>query len=122
MSNSTLSETEKPLFRKAKPNLVFKIFFDPDTRRCLHKTTGDNVRDLPFIEVDYATYSKVEVCSMYRVNNGQLEKDSLNILYKKLSKVDDGIYRTTKNNMIFIVNSDTADNYTDCWDFTKDDN
>lgn len=119
MSDSTL--TPRPIFRKEKPNLVFKVFFDPDTGRCLHKTTGENIRDLPFIVVDHAEYSKIDACVNYRVYNGKLERINRGVIYKKLTKNAAGSFKTTKNNMIFIVTGDST-GPTDTWDFYKNDN
>lgn len=117
MRDSTLN-SPRPVFRKEKPTLVFKIFFDPDSGRCCHKTTGLDVDNLPYIVVDYKTYSDIDVCSNYIVKNGQIEKVKQGVTYKKLSKVDNGSFRTTKSNMIFIVNYET-DKPTDTWDLTQ---
>jgi len=119
MSPST--SNPRSFFRTAKPELTFKVFFDPDSGRCLHKTTGENIRDLPFIVVDYATYSDMDTCVNYKVSNGKLEKIDRGVIYKKLVKSPGGIYKTTKNNMIFIVTSETS-GPTDTWNFYKYDN
>ena len=116
MSNCTLKP--RPFIRKEKPQLVFKIFFDPESGRCLHKTTGDNVGILPYIVVDHATYSSMDVCTNYKVVNGQIEKTNRSVVYKKLIKSEMGIFKTTKNNMIFIVDSETA-GPTDTWNYYK---
>lgn len=113
--------TPRPLFRKEKPQLTFKVFFDPDSGRCLHKTTGENVRDLPYIVIDYATYSSMDVCINYQVVNGKIEKVSRGIVYKKLTKSATGLFRTTKNNMIFIVDNETS-GPVDRWNYYKNDN
>lgn len=117
MNNST-STTERPAFKKEKPTLVFKIFFDPESGRCSHKTTGENIGNFPFLVVDYQTYSEITVCSNYVVNKGQLEKVKPEATYKKLSKISGGNYRTTKNNMIFIVTKDFT-GPVDTWDFRR---
>lgn len=118
MSHSTL--VPRPFFRKEKPELTFKVFFDPDSGRCLHKTTGENIRDLPFIVVDLATYSDMDVCVNYRVVNGKIEKVNRSVIYKKLIKSKTGVFKTTKNNMIFIVTGDTL-GPVDTWNFYKHD-
>jgi predicted RNA-binding protein len=118
MNNSTSQKPARTLFRKEKPTLVFKIFFNPETGRCLHKTTGDAMADLPYIEVDHATYTQVDVCNNFKVVNGQLEKIKLITVNKKLTKSASGIFKTTKNNMIFIVGPDYT-GPTDTWDYSK---
>lgn len=118
--NPSSSKTRQ-FFRKEKPQLTFKVFFDPDSGRCLHKTTGENIRDLPYIVVDRDTYSSMDVCVNYRVVNGKIEKVSRGIVYKKLVKTSNGSFRTTKNNMIFIVSGETA-GPVDTWNYYKNDN
>lgn len=116
MKTSTINP--RPLLKKDKPNLVFKVFFDPDSKRCLHKTTGDNVGDLPFVIVDHSTYTNIDSCDNYQVVNGQIEKSLRSINYKKLMKTDHGNFTTTKNNMIFVV-TDRETDKVDHWDYYK---
>lgn len=115
------TSTPRQFFRKEKPQLTFKVFFDPESGRCLHKTTGENIRDLPFIVVDHAMYSSMDVCVNYRVVNGKIEKVNRGIIYKKLIKSATGIFRTTKNNMIFVVTNETTEPV-DYWNYYKNDN
>lgn len=119
MNHST--SNPRQFFRKEKPQLTFKIFFDPDSGRCLHKTTGENIRDLPFIVVDQNTYTEMDTCVNYQVVNGKIEKTVRGIIYKKLIKSATGIFKTTKNNMIFIVTGDHS-GPVDTWNFYKHDN
>lgn len=76
------------------------------------------MENLPHIVVDHAVYSSMDVCANYKVVNGQIEKTNRSVIYKKLIKNSTGIYRTTKNNMIFIMDSETTDPY-DTWDYYK---
>jgi hypothetical protein len=120
MKNSVSHEQTRPVFRKQKSEMVFKIFYNPNTGRCSHKTTGEDIEDLPYIIVDYKTYNDIEICNKYRVINGQLEQIKTGTIYKKLSKSDTGKFKTIKNNMIFVVD-DNFRGEIDNWSYNAND-
>lgn len=116
MSNS-VKTPKRPTLVPARPTLVFRVFYDPTTSKCINKSDGSAISELPYIEVDYATYSSIDVCSNFTVTSGRLERVKRPSKYKRIQLTDQGQFKTLKHNMIFVV----GDNYNgaiDTWDFT----
>lgn len=100
----------------AQPELLFRVFYDPDTGVCVSKTDGDTEGQFPFLEVSYQVYTGIDVCSNYVVRSGKLEKIKRPSKYKKIQMVQNGQFKTIKGNMIFTVNNNYKGDV-DTWDF-----
>lgn len=118
--NDFISVDNRPAFRRNRPVMVYRVYYDTDTGRCTHKTCDTAEGKLPFIQVDPKTYNEVDICDKFKVANGKLERMHTPVQHKRLSLVTRGRFRTVKNNMLFVV-ADTFVGDTDSWDYYKDD-
>ena len=118
MNESTLADT-RPAFRRQKPKLVFRVYYDISTKRCLFKSCEPEVNaDYPHIEVDYATYESIGVCDNYQVIENNISKIKITTSHKKLIPTANGKFATTKNNMIFVVDKNFPGEK-DYWDYIR---
>lgn len=115
-----MRDSTRPTFIVSKPLFVFRIFYDPNTMRCVSKSLGELDGELPYIEVDKETYSKVQVCNNYKIVNGTLTKIKFGPGFKKIGLFNDGQFKTLKNNIMFAVGNDYK-GAVDTWDYCKHD-
>ena len=118
MSNSTL-ENNRPTFRRDRPVLAYKVYYDATSGRCTHKTVGEDSSTHPYVLVDHTTYNEIDICDKFKVSDGKLERMVQAVLNKRLSRVTSGRFRTVKNNMMFVVDNNFVGE-TDSWDYYKD--
>lgn len=113
-------DIERPVFKRpAVQTVEYRFYYDPTTKVGVLKNAGEAVVGLAYIVVDEATYRGIEFCSKYKVVDGALVGKTVRHTAKKLEKNANGRFRTTKNNMLFLVDSDYPGNI-DCWDFYND--
>lgn len=107
MSEFILISDTRPLFRKLIPSIIFKVYYDSKSMRCIFKTTEPTVQtDYPYVEVEYVTYESIDICKSFKVINGIVNRIPVTIQHKKLIQSDKGTIQTIKNNMLFVVQDD----------------
>lgn len=114
MSNST--SNRRATFSVAPPEFIFRVFYDPESKKCISKNDSNDESSLPFIEVDYATYISIDICDNFTVLSGKIVKNKRRSKYKKIEKIANGKFKTIKNNMIFVV-SDNYNGTIDTWNY-----
>ena len=118
MSESTLNNI-RPLFRQAKPNIVFRVYFNEETKKCLYKSSEPSVDSSnPHIVVNYSTYESIDVCENFKVIGDSVSRMVVTERHKKLVPITDGKFKTTKNNLLFVVD-DNYNGITDSWDYYR---
>ena len=119
MNNSTLENNDRPVFRRERTAITFRVYYDTTTGRCTHKTLGEDTTDQPYILVDHKTYNEIDICDKFKVADGKLERTVRPVENKRLSRVTVGRFKTVKNNMMFIVDNNFVGE-TDSWDYYRD--
>lgn len=117
MKGCTMS---RPSFVPPTPTFKYRVYYNAETGKCLFKTTNIEKTEHPFVIINADTYKIIENCSNFRVQNGILIRTTHSERFKRISKVSLGRFKTTKNNMIFLVGDDTLTDI-DFWDIMKDD-
>jgi len=90
-----------------KPRPVeLRVYYDPLTKNCTHKTTAVIPSDDNYIVVTIELYNSIDICSNYKIVDNNIERAEMSGNgYKNLVLDDGGRFLTIKNNMIFIVDS-----------------
>lgn len=118
MKGSTLDNT-RPLFRRAKPDIVFRVYFNEETMKCLYKSSEPTLDPSnPHIVVNYATYESIDICDNFKVVGDSVSRVVVTERHKKLVPAISGKFKTTKNNLLFVV-TDTYNGTTDSWDYYR---
>lgn len=116
MSESTLNNP-RPLFRRKAATIVFRVYYNDETKKCLYKSSEPAVDSSnPHIEVSYATYESIDVCDNFKVIGDSISRIMINERHKKLVPTLNGKFKTTKNNLLFIVD-DAYNSAIDTWDY-----
>jgi len=118
MKESILDNT-RPLFRRAKPDIVFRVYFNEETKKCLYKSSEPTLDSSnPHIVVNYATYESIDICDNFKIVDDSVSRVVVTERHKKLVLANAGRFKTTKNNLLFIVD-DAYNGTTDSWDYYR---
>lgn len=106
-------------FKHVPNNIIYRVHYDAETQICTHKTSLESDTSDNYITVDGAAYNAIDFCSNYHVVNKKLEKLVIKcqVQTKKLIQTEGGAFKTTKNNMIFIINDHLYLNESDSWGY-----
>ena len=102
---------------------VYRVHYDLDTQICTHKTNSESDISDNYIVVDKEFYNSIDFCGNYRVVDKKLEKlvIEFQVQNKKLSNSKTNFYlrfKTTKNNMIFVIDDHPYLNESDSWGYS----
>jgi hypothetical protein len=112
-------DNTRPLFRRSIPNIVFRVYFNEETKKCLYKSSEPTIDSSnPHIVVYYLTYESIDVCDNFKIVGDTVSRVVVTERHKKLVATPTGKFKTTKNNLLFVVN-DTYNGTTDSWDYYR---
>ena len=99
---------------------VYRVHYDLDTQICTHKTNLESDISDNYIIVDKEIYNSIDFCGNYRVLDKKLEKlvIKFQVQNKKLIQTDSGVFKTTKNNMIFVIDDHPYLSESDSWGYS----
>lgn len=105
----------RPEFVIPKPIVVLRVYYNAKTKRCLFKTNKLENSEHPFITVNVETYNSIDMCNNFQVVDGIISRIRSLSRFKRIEINPEGRFKTTKNNMIFIV-TDNNNYNVDCWE------
>ena len=112
--NALLTNNIREAFGRKTVSLVYNVYYNPATFACTEKSTALSSGNTNFITVDRDTYQSIDVCSNFKIVNGQVRRIVSKIKWKKIALTEGGKFAAIKNNMIFVTNSTTD---IDQWDY-----
>lgn len=111
------NDTDRPIFKRPAPQVIeYRFYYDSKTGAGILKNTGESVPNCAYIVIDETTYKSIDFCSKYKVVDGALTGRTSKQTARHLIKSATGQFKTTKNNMVFLVD-DQYTNSIDRWDY-----
>lgn len=107
-------------FKHVPNNIIYRVHYDAETQICTHKTILESDMSDNYITVNSAEYNAIDFCGNYQIIDKKLEKCLIKsrAKNKKLIQTEDGAFKTTKNNMIFLIDDHLYLNKSDSWGYS----
>ena len=117
--NESTSDNTRLMFRQKKVDMVFRVYYNEETKKCLYKSSEPTVDVAnPHIVVSYATYESIDVCGNFKIVGDSVSRVVVTERHKKLVPTKNGKFKTTKNNLLFVVDN-TYTETADSWDYYR---
>lgn len=100
-------------------NIIYRVHYNAETQICTHKTILESDTSDNYIVVNKEFYNSIDFCGNYQIIDKKLEKCLIKFQAnnKKLIQTEGGAFKTTKNNMIFIIDNYLYLNESDSWGY-----